>query len=159
MARLIYSDGKIITTQYYPDHDSAYRAMKQAYAKAKNSLLDRSPSKLLIDSNRAFIKSDSFNVCWLIEDDEKNHQIRLETGVLDVSESPDSEYPGVDIEFIADSEDPDSPKTRPRVLIEQHDSQLRCLIWSNADSEDYTTAVYFLDAKEKGETHGRQNQT
>lgn len=65
----------------------------------------------------------------------------IENGVLRAECSLDPMYPGIDIEFISENED-ETAVSNPRVLIEKpKDGKLRVLIWSNPNSEDYTTEI------------------
>lgn len=68
--------------------------------------------------------------------------IRLNNGWLVATVSQDPEYPGIDVEYVADS-DEGQDLSRPRVLIEcpKDTNELRALIWSNPNSEDYTEDV------------------
>lgn len=66
-------------------------------------------------------------------------------GYLDVCPSCDTDYPGVDIEFIPDPDnETENAVSRPRVLFERDDAgTLRALIWANPNSEDYTHCIEF----------------
>lgn len=69
--------------------------------------------------------------------------VRVEGGYLRADPSQDPNYPGIDIEFIADSE-PDDIMSRPRVLFEKPiDGCLRALIWNNQKNEDYEEEIVF----------------
>ena len=69
--------------------------------------------------------------------------VRVEGGYLRADPSQDPDYPGIDIEFIADSE-PDDSVSRPRVLFEKPiDGRLRVLIWNNPKNEDYEEEIVF----------------
>ena len=74
------------------------------------------------------------------------YSLKIKDGYLDIRVSQDPEYPGLDIEYIANNEDKGSElKTRPRVLIEcpKDTNVLRALIWGNPDNEDYSDSVEF----------------
>lgn len=63
-------------------------------------------------------------------------------GTLRADVSQDADYPGIDIEYISDTDNGNF--TRPRVLVEYpQDGELRALVWQKADSEDYTESVEF----------------
>lgn len=65
----------------------------------------------------------------------------LPDGHLVASFAQDPEYPGIDVEFIANTEC-NTILSRPRVLIEQPiDDKLRCLIWNDSTHEDYTEEI------------------
>lgn len=67
--------------------------------------------------------------------------VKVKDGILDVIVSTDPDYPGIDIEYIADNEDK-SAISRPRVLVEfPRDDKLRALIWNNPQYEDYTNKI------------------
>lgn len=83
------------------------------------------------------------------EEKETNHGtghsliVNVEGGYLRADPSQDPDYPGIDVEFIADNE-PDDIYSRPRVLFEKPiDGSLRALIWNNPSSEDYEEEIIF----------------
>ena len=84
----------------------------------------------------------------LLETD-KHYYVPVKGGHLDVIASPDPDYPGVDVEYIAD-EGPKDKRSRPRALIEKpnEEGKLRVLCWSDRDSEDWTEEIY-LDSLER----------
>lgn len=71
-------------------------------------------------------------------------RVRVKGGYLIATESTDTDYPGIDIEFVAD-DDNGEHLSRPRVLMEKptEDENLRVLIWNNKNSEDYTEEIEF----------------
>lgn len=74
-------------------------------------------------------------------------EVNVPGGVLRATKSSDSEYPGIDIEFIATAEDRSCGKflSRPRVLMEYEieDDELRAVIWADEKSEDYSEDIEF----------------
>ena len=73
--------------------------------------------------------------------------VRIKGGYLVAEKSTDPDYPGIDIEFIPDT---DNGKTFPRVLVEgppEHSDEnypnLRTLVWADPDSEDYSHCIDF----------------
>lgn len=77
-------------------------------------------------------------------------KIKVKNGYLRATPSPDPNYPGIDVEYIAD-DDTGKNMSRPRVLIEYPqaddcniDTTLRALIWNDPQSEDYTEEVELL---------------
>lgn len=69
--------------------------------------------------------------------------VKVKGGELVATKTFDPEYPGIDIEFISDS-DNGSTLSRPRVLFEcTKDGKLRVLVWADEDNEDYTHKVEF----------------
>lgn len=69
--------------------------------------------------------------------------VKVKGGELIATKSSDPEYPGVDIEFVADNDNGDN-LSRPRVLFEfPKDGKLRVLVWADKDSEDYTHEIEF----------------
>ena len=73
----------------------------------------------------------------------KSLRVRVEGGYLIATESGDTDYPGICVEFIADDMRDDALSI-PSVLIEKPvDGDLRVLIWGDEDDEDYTTEVKF----------------
>jgi hypothetical protein len=74
--------------------------------------------------------------------------IELPCGRLNVAESMDPDYPGVDVELESSADD--ECASRPRVLIEyteEDENVLRVLVWANKDDEDYTHQIILRDFK------------
>ena len=70
-------------------------------------------------------------------------KVKVDGGYLYATISCDTDYPGICVEFIADNENDNIP-SRPTVLIEKPvDDELRVLVWSDEDDEDYTTEIKF----------------
>jgi hypothetical protein len=70
-------------------------------------------------------------------------EVKVQGGILRATTTTDVEYPGIDVEFIADNE-PENILSRPRVLIESPISDkgnIRALIWNDPRSEDYTEEI------------------
>ena len=71
----------------------------------------------------------------------KNLKVRVDGGYLCATVSGDTNYPGICVEFVADKES-ENALSRPTVLVEKpFDDDLRVLIWSDEDEEDYTTEI------------------
>ncbi len=69
--------------------------------------------------------------------------VEVEGGYIVATVSPDPEYPGIDVEFVA-CNDKGETASRPRVLFEKPNKEnLRVLVWGNANSEDYTDEIEF----------------
>lgn len=67
--------------------------------------------------------------------------VKIEGGYLRADASQDPNYPGIDIEFVADKED-DGCLSRPRILFEKPlGGDLRALVWNNPNSEDYEEEI------------------
>ena len=70
--------------------------------------------------------------------------VKVKGGELVATKTFDPEYPGIDIEFISDSDKGSSALSRPRVLFEcTKEGKLRVLVWADEDNEDYTPKVEF----------------
>lgn len=70
-------------------------------------------------------------------------RVKVDGGYLQATVSGDVNYPGICVEFVADNDAGES-LSRPTVLVEKPaDDDLRVLIWSDEDDEDYTTEVKF----------------
>ena len=70
-------------------------------------------------------------------------RIKVEGGYLYATISGDEDYPGICVEFVADDDTGESA-SRPTVLVEKPTGdELRVLIWSDEDDEDYTTEIKF----------------
>lgn len=68
-------------------------------------------------------------------------KVRVNGGVLIATVSPDPDYPGIDVEFVADTDNGET-LSRPRVLMEfPNGGRLRALIWDDPTSEDYTKEI------------------
>lgn len=71
-------------------------------------------------------------------------QIRVKGGYIVATVYDDPEYPGIDVEYIADN-DKGETASRPRVLVEYpKDDCLRALVWNDPDSEDYTNEINLM---------------
>lgn len=107
----------------------------------ENDITRRLPDNILID------KSASDKLTLIIPD---AGSISLDSlvpnGRLHTDVSVDSNYPGVDIEYIPDddAEYPDE-LTRPRVLIEKpvDTKKLTAMLWADLASEDYSYKQIF----------------
>ena len=74
--------------------------------------------------------------------------VKIQGGYLVATESLDPEYPGIDVEFISDS-DNGGYASRPRILFEKpvEGGELRVLIWNDKNSEDYTKEIIFEEQR------------
>ena len=73
----------------------------------------------------------------------KEFKVKTQKGFLWATEGMDTDYPGIDIEFVADKVDENS-LSRPRILFEYpKDGKLRLLIWNDKNNEDYTQEIIF----------------
>ena len=70
-------------------------------------------------------------------------KVKVKGGYLYATISGDINYPGICVEFVADDDKGES-LSRPTVLVEKPvDDDLRVLVWSDEDDEDYTTEIKF----------------
>lgn len=70
-------------------------------------------------------------------------RVKVESGYLYATISGDINYPGICVEFVAD-EDQGEKLSRPTVLVEKPVGEdLRALVWSDENDEDYTTEIIF----------------
>ena len=70
-------------------------------------------------------------------------RVKVDGGYFYATISGDVDYPGICVEFVADDERDDA-LSRPSVLIEKPiGDELRVLIWTDEDVEDYTTEIKF----------------
>ena len=70
-------------------------------------------------------------------------KVTVEGGYLQATVSGDINYPGIWVEFVAD-DDTEEKLSRPTVLVEKPvGEELRALVWSDEDNEDYTTEIIF----------------
>ncbi len=70
-------------------------------------------------------------------------RVKVDGGYLYATISGDINYPGIWVEFVAD-EDCGEKLSRPTVLVEKPVGEdLRALVWSDEDNEDYTTEIVF----------------
>ncbi len=82
----------------------------------------------------------------ILQPGEKAYAVPIKDGYLDIAVTTDSDYPGVDIEYISNKEnelDDNKLYVRPRILIENNEGVLRTLIWEDHNSEDYSDDVDF----------------
>lgn len=72
------------------------------------------------------------------------NEIRTDAGVFVISEAPDPNYPGVDIEFIADESQEDTV-SNPRICFEYsaEDRTLQAYAWTDMSNEDFTHKITF----------------
>lgn len=70
--------------------------------------------------------------------------VKIQGGHLVATKSQDTDYPGIDVEFVPDSDNGEYA-SRPRVLFEKpvEDGELRALVWDDKNSEDYTNEIIF----------------
>lgn len=70
--------------------------------------------------------------------------VRIQGGHLVATEATDPDYPGIDVEFVSDSDNGEYA-SRPRILFEKsvEDGELRALVWDDKNSEDYTNEIIF----------------
>ena len=70
--------------------------------------------------------------------------VKIQGGHLVATESQDTDYPGINVEFVPDSDNGEYA-SRPRVLFEKpvEDGELRALVWDDKNSEDYTNEIIF----------------
>ena len=69
--------------------------------------------------------------------------VNVDGGIIIARKSTDSNYPGIDVEFVADKENPEN-LSRPRILFENpKNCELRALVWEDCNSEDYTNEIVF----------------
>ena len=70
--------------------------------------------------------------------------VRIQGGYFVATEASDPDYPGIDVEFVSDSDNGEYA-SRPRVLFERpvEDGELRALVWDDKNSEDYTNEIIF----------------
>ena len=79
----------------------------------------------------------------------KRYRVTLGTGYLDISVSPDPDYPGLDVVFVSNNKnDSEESVSIPRVLFEQpiYENKyepVRALVWDDPQSEDYTKEITF----------------
>lgn len=70
-------------------------------------------------------------------------EVRVKGGYIVASVFSDPNYPGIDVEYVADN-DNGQMQSRPRVLFEcPNGGCLRALIWKDPNSEDYTDEIEF----------------
>lgn len=88
---------------------------------------------------------DELGVKENFKEEKTNMEIKVKTkgGYLWATDCGDIDYPGIDVEFIANNED-ENALSRPRILFEHPtDGKLRVLIWDDKDNEDYTKEIVF----------------
>lgn len=120
---------------------------------------DKEEEEIIDVMNAYEVWYDSFGFgqsIWVCEDEWEDYEaqepsskdqlkIRLLNGTLVATLASDPDYPGIDIEYI-DDHDLDEALSRPRVLIEAPETddagqELRCLIWNDPFSEDYSEKI------------------
>ena len=68
--------------------------------------------------------------------------VKINGGLIIARKSSDSDYPGIDVEFVSDKENPKN-LSRPRVLFEKpKDQELRALV-CDCKNEDYSSEIIF----------------
>ena len=75
--------------------------------------------------------------------------VKVNGGYFRADPSYDPDYPGIDVDFIAENKS-EHALSYPRILFEYPvDGELRALVWNNPNSEDYAEEI--LMANDKGE--------
>ena len=70
-------------------------------------------------------------------------KVRVRGGWLVAKQCPDSDYPGIDVEFEPDEEN-EAYVSTPGVRVEHAPGErLRALVWADPTQEDYTDKIYF----------------
>lgn len=73
----------------------------------------------------------------------KNLTVKVEGGYLCATETGDTNYPGICVEFISD-DDAEEYLSVPTVLVEKPSGgRLRALVWDDKDDEDCTAEIVF----------------
>lgn len=72
-------------------------------------------------------------------------RVKVEGGYIVAIASCDPEYPGIDVEFEPDERDETSEKlSNPRILLEKPaGEEIRALLWTDSQTEDYTREIHF----------------
>lgn len=80
---------------------------------------------------------------WVVYKESDSILVKTSHGVLNAVQSPDKDYPGIDVEYRPNGVSEDYSATLPRVRFETADGELRVLIWAKADIDDYTHIIRF----------------
>lgn len=73
--------------------------------------------------------------------------VKIPGGHLVATKTTDPDYPGIDVEFVAEGYD--GTYTNPRVLVEySKEKDLRAFIWNNEKSEDYTEEIILKESND-----------
>lgn len=145
---LNYTDGyNIKQIGCFETMDEAQAVMHQQYRGHQSSGWLKSLSELNETSARLYDNDVELHV-WSITTmdvpriiENSSLIVKLPDGHLIASIAQDPHYPGIDVEFVANTEK-DIILSRPRVLIEQpFNDKLRCLIWGDSTNEDYTEGI------------------
>lgn len=80
-------------------------------------------------------------------DDTQTITVPVLGGEIRVTVCGDPDYPGVDVEYIADNDEGQNP-SRPRVtmemtMVDESSGLLRALAWTDPGKEDYTEEISF----------------
>lgn len=124
---------------------------------------DKEEEEIIDVMNAYEVWYDSFGFgqsIWACEDEWEDYEaqepsskdqlkIRLLNGTLVATLSSDPNYPGIDVEYI-DDHDLGESLSRPRILIEAPETEdagqeLRCLIWNDPLSEDYSEEINLIN--------------
>ena len=72
----------------------------------------------------------------------KSFEVKVPKGKIVAQESPDTEYKGINVDFIPDVDNYDYASL-PGVRMEfTPEGNLRILVWADKDSEDYSDVIY-----------------
>ena len=145
---LNYTDGyNIKQIGCFETMDEAQAVMRQQYRGHQSSGWLKGLSELNETSARLYDNNVELHIWSITTMDvpriiENNSLIvKLPDGHLIASIAQDPHCPGIDVEFVANTEK-DIILSRPRVLIEQpFNDKLRCLIWDDSTNEDYTEGI------------------
>ena len=76
--------------------------------------------------------------------------VKINGGLIIARKSSDSDYPGIDVEFVSDKENPKN-LSRPRVLFEKpKDQELRALVWDDCKMRTTQVKLFLIN---KGGLH------
>lgn len=149
--------------------EAAYKAMclyaakeafvqNEAFEKGKDCSIDFKPNEkkimlhYLIDDTwcifevAAYGEKDLENEFKLFDDigfDYSSLKVKTRSGVINAIPMQDSDYPGIDIEYIA-NEDSGEKMSNPRIFMAQSEGDpIRAVVWNDSTKEGYTQIVNF----------------
>lgn len=115
----------------------------------KGTIVSTTPCKVCVrtESKETLVFPEDIVQTVRVFDDSVIASVMTPHGAIEARVTNDPEYPGISLEYV-DNDDKGKTASRPTVLMEQpRGENVRALLWSNPNSEDYTDEIEFENTK------------